>query len=292
MDVELRKIESIKLSKFKRILKQTLEKFDIAIMRYGTYHLLIENSKNFRNLQEIDASEISISLFDFLVKNCGESHSQLYQDLIVIYICQNHLKNSEPSSSKIFVEFGACDGLKFSNTFLLERNGWQGVVAEPARKWHADLKANRNCSISFNAVSSVSGQQVPFVETLEGEFSSLASFAETDRFANYRKNNTSRRYLVEAITLNDLIEKNGFKNNITYLSIDTEGGERLILESFDFKKFDPAIISVEHNFTEEQVHLDKFLLNIGYSKILTTLSKFESWYVNTSRVEIPAGGIF
>ena len=80
MDVELRKIESIKLSKFKRILKQTLEKFDIAIMRYGTYDLLIENSKNFRNLQEIDASEISISLFDFLVKNCGESHSQLYQD--------------------------------------------------------------------------------------------------------------------------------------------------------------------------------------------------------------------
>jgi FkbM family methyltransferase len=292
MDFELRNIESIKLSKFRRKLKQTLEKFDIAIMRFRTYHLLIENSKNFRNLQEMKTSEISISLFDFLVKNCGESYSQLYQDLIVVYISNNYLKNSELNFPKIFVEFGACDGLKFSNTFLLERKGWHGIVAEPARKWHKALKANRKCAISFNAVTSTSGEQVPFVETLEGEFSTIASFAETDMFADYRKNNTSNRYFVETISLNDLIERNGYKSEITYLSIDTEGGERLILESFDFKRFNPAIISVEHNFSKEQTYLDDLLLKIGYVKILSTLSKFESWYVNTSRIKIPAGGIF
>ena len=292
MDFELRKIESIKLSKFKRVLKETLEKFDIAIMRFRTYHLLTENSKNFRNLQEIDSSELSLPLFNFLIKNCGDSYSQLYQDLFVIYITENYLKDSGPNLPKIFVEFGACDGLKFSNTFLLEKIGWQGIVAEPARKWHADLKANRKCSISFNAVGSVSYQQVPFVETLDGEFSSLASFSEADSFADYRRNNFSSKYLVETISLNDLIANNGFQSEITYLSIDTEGGERLILESFDFKKFNPAIISVEHNFSQEQFQLDEFMLMIGYSKILTTLSKFENWYVNTSRVEIPAGGIF
>jgi hypothetical protein len=144
VDEELRKIESLKLSKPKRILKQTLEKLDVAIMRFRTFHLLIENSKNFRKLQELDTSEISKSLIEYLVKNCSESQSQLFQDLIVMYVSDNFMIETSVIAPKVFVEFGACDGIKFSNTFLLEKNGWKGIVAEPARKWHKKLKANIN----------------------------------------------------------------------------------------------------------------------------------------------------
>jgi FkbM family methyltransferase len=192
---------------------------------------------------------------------------------------------------KIFVEFGACDGIKFSNTFLLEKNGWQGIVAEPAKKWHKKLKANRNCEISLKAVTSVSGNKLYFVETFEGEFSSLRSFAESDMFGQYRMDNTSSEYLVDTISLNDLIKENGFYQEITYLSIDTEGGERSILESFDFKQFNPAIISVEHNYSVEQEHLDHLLIDLGFIKVLTTLSRFESWYVNADRISLPSDGV-
>ena len=291
MDEELRKIESLKLSKPKRILKQTLEKLDVAVMRFRTFHLLIENSKNFRKLQELDTSEISKSLIDYLVKNCSESQSQLFQDLIVMYISDNFMRDTAAIAPKIFVEFGACDGIKFSNTFLLEKNGWQGIVAEPARKWHKKLKANRNGAISLKAVASVSGNKLHFVETVEGEFSSLRSFAESDIFAQYRMNNTSSEYLVDTISLNDLIKENGFYQEITYLSIDTEGGERSILESFDFKQFNPAIISVEHNYSVEQDNLDRLLLDLGFIKVLTTLSRFESWYVNAKRIKLPSDGV-
>ena len=291
MDEELRKIESLKLSKPKSILKQTLEKLDVAVMRFRTFHLLIENSKNFRKLQELDTSEISKSLIDYLVKNCSESQSQLFQDLIIMYISDNFMRDTVAIAPKIFVEFGACDGIKFSNTFLLEKNGWQGIVAEPARKWHKKLKANRNCAISFKAVASVSGNKLHFVETVEGEFSSLRSFAESDMFAQYRMNNTSSEYLVDTISLNDLIKENGFYQEITYLSIDTEGGERSILESFDFKQFNPAIISVEHNYSVEQDNLDRLLLDLDFIKVLTTLSRFESWYVNANRIKLPSDGV-
>ncbi len=291
MDEELRKIESIKLSKPKRILKQTLEKLDVAVMRFRTFHLLIENSKNFRKLQELDTSEISKSLIEYLVKNCSESQSQLFQDLIVMYISDNFMIDTASIAPKIFVEFGACDGIKFSNTFLLEKNGWQGIVAEPAKKWHKKLKANRNCEISLKAVTSVSGNKLYFVETVEGEFSSLRSFAESDMFGQYRTDNTSSEYLVDTISLNDLIKENGFYQEITYLSIDTEGGERSILESFDFKQFNPAIISVEHNYSVEQENLDHLLIDLGFIKVLTTLSRFESWYVNADRISLPSDGV-
>jgi FkbM family methyltransferase len=291
VDEELRKIESLKLSKPKRILKQTLEKLDIAVMRFRTFHLLIENSKNFRKLQELDTSEISKSLIEYLIKNCSESQSQLFQDLIVMYISDNFMIDTASIAPKIFVEFGACDGIKFSNTFLLEKNGWQGIVAEPAKKWHKKLKANRNCKISLKAVTSVSGNKLYFVETVDGEFSSLRSFAESDMFGQYRMDNTYSEYLVDTISLNDLIKQNGFYEEITYLSIDTEGGERSILETFDFKQFNPAIISVEHNYSVEQENLDHLLIDLGYIKVLTTLSRFESWYVNADRISLPSDGV-
>ena len=40
------------------------------------------------------------------------------------------------------------------------------------------------------------------------------------------------------------------------MSIDTEGSELLILENFDFNKFGPKIITVEHNFTPAQEKLN------------------------------------
>jgi FkbM family methyltransferase len=292
MDSDLQKIESIKISRFRRVLNRLLQKLNISVMKYGTYHLLIENSKNFRRLQQMNTSEISLNLFDFLVKNCGNSKSQLFQDLIVTYIIDNYLTEIEHGAPRIFIEFGACDGLKFSNTFLLEKNGWQGILAEPARKWHKELIANRKCTISFNAVSNVTGKKVPFIETIEGEFSSLVSNSESDIFSNYRKDNISSTYLVDTISLNDLIEENGISGVLTYLSIDTEGGERNILETFDLNKYRPAIISVEHNFSGEERLLDDFLLNFGYVRVLSSLSRFENWYCHNTRIAIPADGKF
>lgn len=44
----------------------------------------------------------------------------------------------------IFLELGACNGIKYSNTLFFEKNlGFKGILIEPVEKMFKDLKKNR-----------------------------------------------------------------------------------------------------------------------------------------------------
>ena len=283
-------IESIKISKIRKFVNQTLQKFNLAIMRYSTYKLLIEENKNLRRLTSLDISMLSTRFIGFLLKQCKNSYSQLYQDLVVLYLVKNFL--IESPDKLVFIEFGACDGEKFSNSLLLEKNGWIGIIAEPSRKWHKDLFLKRNCFISKKCVASSSGELMSFMETKEPEFSSLEIYSNLDDLASYRVANIINTDKVETITLNDLIKESGIKDTITYLSVDTEGGELEILQSFDFNAYLPAIITVEHNYSVARPNLNNFLSEKGYILILEGISHFESWFVHPSKIRIPFDKVF
>ena len=95
--------------------------------------------------------------FDFLVfvlKRLGMSRSQISQDLWVLY--ETNFKRQG-----YFVEFGAADGLKWSNTYILEKSfGWSGIVAEPNPVFHEALRRHRQCYISTKCVTGRSGERV------------------------------------------------------------------------------------------------------------------------------------
>ena len=75
-----------------------------------------------------------------------QSNAQLFQDLFVL-LETNFKENG------YFVEFGATNGVNFSNSYLLERDfGWHGICAEPARGWHKDLYKNRKSHIETKCV--------------------------------------------------------------------------------------------------------------------------------------------
>ena len=88
----------------------------------------------------------------FCAANMMRSQSQLFQDLFVVFFLQG-------KRNGFFVEFGATDGRGLSNTFILERDfQWNGILAEPARCWHAALKSARRAAIDTRCVWSESGQ--------------------------------------------------------------------------------------------------------------------------------------
>ena len=180
--------------------------------------------------------------------------------------------------SGFFVEFGAGNGVDLSNTYLLERQfGWSGILAEPARAWHESLRKQRGCAIDFRCIWNRSGDRLEFNEAAEPEYSTLGQYSSTDLHAE--KRDMGRRYLVETVTLGDLLRQNNSPKHIDYLSIDTEGSEFEILKAFDFKRYDVRLITIEHNYTENREDICRFLQSNGFMRKFETASLWDDWYV-------------
>jgi FkbM family methyltransferase len=207
----------------------------------------------------------------YCADNSAHSGAQLMQDLFVLY----HLQGKR---NGYFVEFGATDGVSINNTILLEREyGWSGVLAEPARFWHEQLRANRICTISTDCVWRASGETLMFNETPEREYSTIDDISDSDAHAPSRKH--GQRYEVTTVSLMDLLEQAGAPREIDYLSVDTEGSELAILESFDFDRYEIGVITVEHNYTSSRAGLLELLGKNGFVRKFESLSQWDDWYV-------------
>lgn len=199
------------------------------------------------------------------------SRAQILQDLFALY-------QTGEKRGGFFVEFGATDGVTGSNSHMLETHyGWTGIVAEPARGWHEALDANRHCIIDHRCVSGRSGDLVMFNQAPNLELSTIDRYADTDGHAASRRR--GERYPVETVSLDDLLEQHGAPADIDYLSVDTEGSELAILSNFDFARFRPRVITVEHNFSPNRAGLFTLLTCNGYDRLSVDISQMDDWYV-------------
>jgi len=212
---------------------------------------------------------------NFCANNSMDSHAQLFQDLLVIFLTKGRRDG-------FFVEFGATNGRDLSNTFALEQHfGWKGILAEPAKCWHGALKANRNVAIDTRCVWSKTGAQLEFKETEIAELSTLSNLVDKDFNKGGRVKGSI--YAVETVSLNDLLKTHDAPREIDYLSIDTEGSELSILQTFNFADYNVKIMTVEHNFVEpNRQEVFKLLSHNGFMRLFEPLSKFDDWYVKRS----------
>jgi FkbM family methyltransferase len=217
------------------------------------------------------------------LKYSKNSQSQLGQDLFVL----DRLNFAEKG---FFVEFGVCDGIKLSNTFLLEKEfNWSGIVCEPSFAYQDKIKKNRSCHIENKCVFSESGKNLNFTETILGELSFLNEYPPNDEvvgkeIANERMN--GKTYKVETISLNDLLQKYSCPKIFDYLSIDTEGTEYEIIKNLDFNNFKPKIITIEHNYNEvERNKIYNLLTKNDYLRVIEEISCWDDWYVKKDLIK-------
>ena len=89
----------------------------------------------------------------------------------------------------------------------------------------------------------------------------------------------SERVVLETKLLHELLDESSAPPFIDYFSLDTEGSEAEILESFPFWKYKFGAITVEHNFEEpKRSHIRSILRRNGYR--LYRQVEFDDWYMN------------
>ena len=253
-------------------IQEVLRRFNLRIVDRAYFDHLVRS-----HIAEDDLCRIAALPGEHtreLVRALPDSKSQLRQDLFVL--AQLGFKRNG-----YFVEFGAADGIEGSNTHLLERSfGWTGILAEPARGWHAALARNRACRIETRCVWSATGQTLKFNEVEEGAFSTIDGFGTGE--LNREKREKATTYEVETVSLDDLLRIHGAPAEIDYLSIDTEGSEFEILSHFDFDRHRFAVITCEHAFTPARERLHALLSSKGYVRTLEAISSFDDWYVSAA----------
>ncbi len=244
----------------------------IGITSHGNLVKLREIASNqtYKDFEFI--THVSLANLQYMLTLLRMSKSQLRQDVFVL---------SETIFKKhgYFVEVGAADGIKLSNTYLLETEFlWNGILAEPAAVWRKKLNENRpNASIETLCVWKDSNSKVIFNDTKIPELSTINLFSAKDSHKYSRLN--GKHYEVQTISLNDLLIKHKAPKYIDYLSIDVEGSEYEILNAFDFNLYSIGVITVEHNFSAQREKIFTLLTSKGYKRKYENLSYWDDWYV-------------
>lgn len=200
--------------------------------------------------------------------------SQIEQDLWVATASQFEMGGS-------FLEIGGADGVKFSNTYALEKLlSWRGVIIEPARVWHEQLRINRSCIIDIRCCASRSGEKLDFLETPEALLSTIETSRYNDGHAHEREK--GKCYPVETVSLNDIFAQYFPDNYVDYLSIDTEGNEDEILSAFDFERFRFRFATIENAFNNaKRDRIHSLMIDNGYKRVFEDLSQFDDYYEKT-----------
>ena len=212
---------------------------------------------------------MKISLREFM-ETGQPTNSQLRQDLFVLY----HYENTPG----FFVEFGGLDGIDTSNTYLLEKyHGWKGIIAEPLPRFKDDLLKNRGCIVDTRCVYSTSNALVTLGEV--ENFPAVSTLIEFKDYESMWKEKRQNPFEHEVLTvsLDDLLDQHNAPETVDYLSIDTEGSEFTILNSYSFRR-NFNLITVEYANQAERTKINKLLTSRSYVQVHQKVSNWEDWY--------------
>lgn len=205
-----------------------------------------------------------------------KSQAQNFQDVWVLH--ETGLKKNG-----FYVEFGGTDGITSSNSYLLAKEfDWDGIIAEPNPVWHKELYQNRgnDTSISTDCVYTESGKTLEFLAVKEADLSTIQGFGNDDEHSSKRQD--SNIISVKTISLFDLLQTQYAPYDIDYISVDTEGSEYDILETFFLtnRKYNVRTFTVEHNFNVDfRIKLFKLMTENGYTRKFPEFSRWDDFYV-------------
>lgn len=196
----------------------------------------------------------------------NESYSQSGEDLIVAF-AMGYLGIGPHLT---YLDVGANDPIRFSNTYYFYRKGHSGVLVEPDEALCRRLRETRPGDTVLEAgigATIGAGEADYYVMNFDG----LNTFSreEAEHQAASSRGRISIRRVIKRplLNINDVMETH-FRGAPTFLSIDTEGLDLAILRTIDFERFRPPIICAETLVSatrRTRPEIPEFLATRGYA---------------------------
>uniref|UniRef100_A0A6C0LUC4 Methyltransferase FkbM domain-containing protein n=1 Tax=viral metagenome TaxID=1070528 RepID=A0A6C0LUC4_9ZZZZ len=194
-------------------------------------------------------------------------YSQDYQDS---FLEEKIFKGFENGT---FVDVGAYDGEKFSNSLFFEKyRNWNGICIEPIPEIYEKLKNKRKCITYKCAIDNKDGTNsfllnVGYPEMLSG----IQQYYDPRHFNRLNieiNNNGGKTSIIDVETkkLSTILEEQSI-NHVHYLSIDVEGGEFAVIQSIDFSKVFIDVIGFENNYNDISIPIVNYLKDKGYIQL-------------------------
>ncbi len=185
-----------------------------------------------------------------------------------------------------FLDVGASNGVDTSNTLLLERDfGWNGLCVEPNLRFYGELVRNRRCS-ALNTCLYDRVTDLDFLEaagTLGGviEDFNAKQLEWVVRVKHLPLDEAGRPPLVakHTMTVEAALDLAQAPPVIDYWSLDVEGAELKLLQSFPFERYAFDILTVEHNRQASREAIRRFLEPRGYERMTSFI--IDDCYIRT-----------
>jgi FkbM family methyltransferase len=203
-------------------------------------------------------------------------HSQVGQDK---YLNENVFIFKE---NGFFVEVGASDGVKLSNTLFFEESmGWNGICIEPNPSAYRDLCINREC-VAYDCAVDIEDGQVEFTKNVgyTEQLSGITKYydpRQVNRIAEWVDGNADDGGIVPNSGSSEVIQVKSRRlssifhecqvTEVDYLSIDVEGAELPVIQSIDFDEVFVHVIGFEANWRESAPPVIEYLSHHGFEHL-------------------------
>lgn len=195
------------------------------------------------------------------VQNCTRYTSQHGEDRVLLPLLM-HITGGRPG---VFVELGALDGQKYSNTVALEQClGWRGVLIEADHNNFAQLARGRRRATAIHAaVCDRSTGTFPI--SAKGPTWARGSLQDMtpehrDRF---RLGEGARVRFVPCKPLDELMRAAAY-DSADFLSLDVEGAELHVLQNANLSAFRVIMVEMGGDDPQKEARIESLLLEAGF----------------------------
>lgn len=181
------------------------------------------------------------------------SYSQQSEDLVIDKILGNKKRG-------FYVDVGAHDPVRFSNTKRFYDKGWSGVNIDPNPNLIKKFKEQRTRDINLELGVGRKNGSLIFYQFFP---STLSTFSQKEA-TQYQSSgfNLISKYQVPVKTLGSILSQHCKTRRPDFLSIDTEGTDLEVLQNNDWDKFKPRVICIETG--KDFNKINNFLKKHGY----------------------------